>query len=457
MSALVNWYHAQANEANSRVPTNLAQGRLIGAQADAAPGQSQSEQSLRAAQAGLLTQQAAVTQPNAQSEAALRAAQSGLLNQQATALPQTAASDLATAALARQQQSQNLAPDFTGFGGLPHFALGTPDVGGMLPSVTDAGTGGIAPLDPDVPVEHFAAGGQVPGHQSGPPVDTVPAMLSPGEAVLNRGAAEHVGRGVIAHLNQIGLMKMQPGGQPPGTMPPAQAGAAPAPQGQRPQPQGKPSPQGKGDTKAKAGGGGKEQTSKGNKPAPTDSRSPTVQHFADGGMVGLGDGGVLQGTNPFTGRGIMSDLGSLASSLFTPRAAAPSVPAVAPAASIAQYGVTPPNTPAGAGYGGGMVPHFLAGTEEVLPWLSYMTGMDQNAINGQDENVTREANATTKGAATGGMPKGYAKGTAKVPASKASKSMAATPQPPTMPQAAPPAMTAMPQTSIPQMPMTPFA
>jgi len=33
-------------------------------------------------------------------------------------------------------------------------------------------------------------------------------MLSPGEAVLNKEAAEHMGRGAIAHLNQLGLMKM---------------------------------------------------------------------------------------------------------------------------------------------------------------------------------------------------------------------------------------------------------
>ena len=60
-----------------------------------------------------------------------------------------------------------------------------------------------------------AAGGRtrVPGQGSGK-VDTVPAMLAPGEAVLNKGAAEHVGRGKIAKLNKIGLKKM---GVPAGT------------------------------------------------------------------------------------------------------------------------------------------------------------------------------------------------------------------------------------------------
>jgi len=68
------------------------------------------------------------------------------------------------------------------------------------------------------------AGGKAPKGQAraaarqelGP--DMVPAMLSPGEAVLNREAAEHIGRGVIAHLNEIGLakaaMKAQTDGQP---------------------------------------------------------------------------------------------------------------------------------------------------------------------------------------------------------------------------------------------------
>lgn len=38
--------------------------------------------------------------------------------------------------------------------------------------------------------------------------DTTPAMLTPGEAVLNVGAAEHLGRSVIDVLNAIGSLKM---------------------------------------------------------------------------------------------------------------------------------------------------------------------------------------------------------------------------------------------------------
>lgn len=54
----------------------------------------------------------------------------------------------------------------------------------------------------------FAAGtSRVPGTGSGM-LDTVPAMLAPGEAVLNRAASDALGRGLIAALNQRGAAKM---------------------------------------------------------------------------------------------------------------------------------------------------------------------------------------------------------------------------------------------------------
>jgi hypothetical protein len=55
---------------------------------------------------------------------------------------------------------------------------------------------------------HFDAGtSKVPGQGDGK-TDTVPSMLAPGEAVLNRGAAEHLGRDTISLLNAIGAHKM---------------------------------------------------------------------------------------------------------------------------------------------------------------------------------------------------------------------------------------------------------
>lgn len=48
---------------------------------------------------------------------------------------------------------------------------------------------------------------KVPGKGSGH-VDTQPMKLAPGEAVLNKAAAEHLGRGVIKALNALGRQKM---------------------------------------------------------------------------------------------------------------------------------------------------------------------------------------------------------------------------------------------------------
>lgn len=48
---------------------------------------------------------------------------------------------------------------------------------------------------------------RVPGKGDGTK-DTVKAKLAPGEAVLNKGAAEHLGRGLIAALNKHGAAKM---------------------------------------------------------------------------------------------------------------------------------------------------------------------------------------------------------------------------------------------------------
>ena len=58
----------------------------------------------------------------------------------------------------------------------------------------------------------FANGtSQVPGNAD-PRVDSVPAELAPQEAVLNAGAADMVGRGLIDVLNAMGALKM---GMPP--------------------------------------------------------------------------------------------------------------------------------------------------------------------------------------------------------------------------------------------------
>ena len=81
---------------------------------------------------------------------------------------------------------------------------------GALPSLMAmmGGGGGGVPSSQGAP---FAMGGAVPGRGSGK-VDTVPAMLAPGEAVLNKPAAEMMGRDKIAKANAAGRTKM--GGMP---------------------------------------------------------------------------------------------------------------------------------------------------------------------------------------------------------------------------------------------------
>lgn len=77
-----------------------------------------------------------------------------------------------------------------------------------------------APLSaPDIPTENIdrltgrvrlglrAGTARVPGKGDGTK-DTVPAKLAPGEAVLNKAAADKMGRGLIAALNKMGAQKM---------------------------------------------------------------------------------------------------------------------------------------------------------------------------------------------------------------------------------------------------------
>ena len=63
--------------------------------------------------------------------------------------------------------------------------------------------------DPNQPttVSHARGMVRVPGKGDGK-TDKVKAILAPGEAVLNKGAADHLGRGGIAALNAIGRAKM---------------------------------------------------------------------------------------------------------------------------------------------------------------------------------------------------------------------------------------------------------
>ena len=160
-----------------------ARANLENTQAGVLPGTAASEARLRAAQAALTGQQAGQVAPLAQSQIAQ--AQAGIGQTQAQ-----------TGLIGAQTQGQNIrnqAPNDVYFGNMydqlragrePGYARGTSDV------------------------QHYDQGAtHVPGQGDGT-VDKVPAVLAPGEAVLNKAAAEHVGRGTITALNAMGAAKM---------------------------------------------------------------------------------------------------------------------------------------------------------------------------------------------------------------------------------------------------------
>lgn len=254
---------AQANETNQRAgtvnPLAQAQIGLSGAQATGILGSLGSENALRGAQTYETQQRGATLQPLANSSIASNAAnineanaRSNLLNTQSSvAGQQTQPYDpfhLRVFYNVLQGKNNGNILDYTpgddeqqvqghakgtamvkpskpmkgGKGGMPQPA----GLMGALPSLMGMSGGSMTPNPQGAPAAMgaFKTGvSKVPGHGSGH-VDTVPAMLAPGEAVLNKGAAEHMGRGAIETLNAIGLHKM---GMAPGAPQPAQQAAPP--------------------------------------------------------------------------------------------------------------------------------------------------------------------------------------------------------------------------------------
>ncbi len=198
--------------------------------------------------ADLINRKYQIQQQTATSEANLRAAQAEQARSAAATNPAEAA--------AREAQAYGTAGAERGFGGY-YTALGgaatarVPSEVGLagaqaeqaraeaeaarsraaaipisgLPNLIGSGFGG-APKAPDSSLlndnpENHAMGTSrinamsgktsVPGKMppKGQNTDVTPANLTPGEAVLNRGAAEHLGRDVIDVLNAIGNIKMQ--------------------------------------------------------------------------------------------------------------------------------------------------------------------------------------------------------------------------------------------------------
>jgi hypothetical protein len=77
-----------------------------------------------------------------------------------------------------------------------------------MPRLLDTGFArGTPSIEPANPFSAVFGANAVPGGGTGA-VDTVPAMLAPHEAVLNRAAADMLGRGLIAQLNARGVRQM---------------------------------------------------------------------------------------------------------------------------------------------------------------------------------------------------------------------------------------------------------
>lgn len=110
-----------------------------------------------------------------------------------------------------QRTTQQKASDAAQAGARVGAATGGPIFGAMgyMKQLNDLAVRlGFATGTESVPEVNLKKGTpKVPGKGS-PKVDSVPAKLAPGEAVLNAPAADMAGRGLIAALNKVGAQKL---------------------------------------------------------------------------------------------------------------------------------------------------------------------------------------------------------------------------------------------------------
>jgi hypothetical protein len=193
----------------------------MGAQADNVPKAQMAQQQEGKARSQLYGAQAQAEQARAQTIGPESQAQIGLQNSQA-GLTRSQNQSLQTNDLAPAPDAMRwmgyINHMSTLTGGVP---TPTPPPAPSQPSSSQFdGAYGPHSVDDDGQPMHFRKGtSRVPGKGSGM-VDSVKARLAPGEAVLNRAAADAVGRGVIAAQNAAGAARM-------GMVPPTQAPAGP--------------------------------------------------------------------------------------------------------------------------------------------------------------------------------------------------------------------------------------
>jgi len=277
-SMLQNKYHIQQQEADARTTSAGAEASLANARAKIEiPGQA----ALSQAQASHFNEQTRLAGMQAQAQAGLQGAQADYYGSHAALNRNDLTPDpnLNQALIALHGQMRQY---WTPGGGLPSYgqpaAPAAPATGSTpasprvaepagsnwtAPQTAQPGTGSYnytpstatvaspnyMDLTDPSKLPHFSDGtAQVPGKGPGN-VDTVPAMLAPHEAVLNAGAAQHVGPHLINVLNALGAHKMAMEGHAPQPGPQDQGPPQAAPSG-RGMPAGK-SAKGKGAPPAK--------------------------------------------------------------------------------------------------------------------------------------------------------------------------------------------------------------
>lgn len=192
-AALQEKYRILGQEANASTTTAGAAAMNANTNRMALP----SEIGLRDAQAGLLGAQTLEVAPDAASNRNLQRAQADRLDIRLTP-DQVAGAFYAAMGIDGRPAMQPMSGVASGMI-MPRMTSDQTGAGlSMGTSITDKNFSGLS----------FAKGtAKVPGKGTGK-VDTVPAKLAPGEAVLNKAAAEAMGRGLIAALNAAGARKM---------------------------------------------------------------------------------------------------------------------------------------------------------------------------------------------------------------------------------------------------------
>jgi hypothetical protein len=271
-AALQNKYRILGQEADARTTTANADAGLANARAAALPIETQAQAGLYGAQSGLYGAQADVAHADlAPASQALQAAVMNRIQQHQAAqwgLPgfgdgmgQPQADPNAPVETRPNGPTGSKLITFPGKGlpasqpaapatGQPATNFAAPGVGSYAATAASPSISTLPPADPNDPNDprnkqpiHYSTGGIVPGHGSGA-VDKVPAVLAPHEAVLNAGAAAHLGPHLIDVMNSIGAHKMAMEGNAPQVQA-QQSGPAQAPGKGMPAPKGKPEAKGK--------------------------------------------------------------------------------------------------------------------------------------------------------------------------------------------------------------------